>query len=77
LLRKYEYQYQQRLRHESVEEEYENRTGKKLRRREDTQDHWHCPFFRYCWDSGMNRLPTMEDYPECKPRAREGESSVF
>jgi hypothetical protein len=30
------------------------------------QDHWHCPFFKYCWDSVMKRLPTLEDCPECK-----------
>jgi hypothetical protein len=53
LLRKYQYQYQQRLQRETEEEEYERRTGKRLRKREDIRDHWHCPFFRYCWDSGM------------------------
>jgi hypothetical protein len=77
LLRKYEYQYQQRLRRESEDEEYEHRTGKRLRKHEDARDHWYCPFFRYCWDSGMNRLPTIKDCPECgsmKPEARE---SIF
>jgi hypothetical protein len=54
LLKKYEYQYQQRLWRESEEEEYERRTGKRLKRHEDARDHWHCPFFRYCWDSGMS-----------------------
>jgi hypothetical protein len=48
LLKKYEYQYQQRLQRESEEEEYERRTGKSLKKREDTRDHWHCPFFKYC-----------------------------
>jgi hypothetical protein len=66
LLRKYEYQYQQRLQCENEEEEYERRTGKCLRKQEDMRDHWHCPFFKYCWDSGMKRLPTLEDCPECK-----------
>jgi hypothetical protein len=60
LLKKYEYQYQQRLQCESEEEEYEHRTGKSLKKREDTRDHWHCPFFKYCWDSGMSRLPTTK-----------------
>jgi hypothetical protein len=54
LLKKYECQYQQHLRHESEEEEYERRTGKSLKKREDTRDHWHCPFFKYCWDFGMS-----------------------
>jgi hypothetical protein len=53
LLRKYEYQYQQHLQRETEEKEYERRTGKHLRKQEDTRDHWHCLFFKYCWDSGM------------------------
>jgi hypothetical protein len=62
LLKKYE-----RLQRESEEEEYERRTGKRLKRHEDARDHWHCLFFRYCWDSGMSRLPTTRDCPECGP----------
>ncbi|PVH63658.1 hypothetical protein PAHAL_2G078700 [Panicum hallii] len=77
LLRKYEYQYQQRLHRESEEEEYERRTGKCLRKHEDARDHWHCPFFRYCWDSGMSRLPTIKDCPECGPSRPEARDSIF
>ncbi|PUZ69823.1 hypothetical protein GQ55_2G145500 [Panicum hallii var. hallii] len=78
LLRKYQYQYQQRLQHETEEEEYERRTGKRLRRREDTRGHWNCPFFMYCWDSGMKRLPTLEDCPECNSQKKDTRSaSVF
>jgi hypothetical protein len=78
LLRKYQYQYQQHLQHETEEEEYERRTGKRLRKREDTQDHWHCPFFKYCWDSSMKRLPTLEDCPECNSQKQDTRSaSVF
>jgi hypothetical protein len=78
LLKKYEYQYQQHLQHESEEEEYERRTGKSLMKREDTRDHWHCPFFKYCWDSGMSRLPTTKDCPECGSQKRDAEGvSVF
>ncbi|PUZ57943.1 hypothetical protein GQ55_5G470400 [Panicum hallii var. hallii] len=78
LLRKYEYQYQQRLQRETEEEEYERHTGKRLRKQEDTRDHWHCPFFKYCWDSGMKRLPTLEDCPECKSQKQDARSaSVF
>jgi hypothetical protein len=39
LLKKYEYQYQQRLHRESEDEEYERRTGKSLKKRGDTRDH--------------------------------------
>jgi hypothetical protein len=39
LLKKYEYQYQQRRQYESKDEEYERRTGKSLKRREDSCDH--------------------------------------
>ncbi|PUZ75648.1 hypothetical protein GQ55_1G206300 [Panicum hallii var. hallii] len=78
LLRKYQYQYQQRLQRETEEEEYEQRTGKRLRRREDTRDHWHCPFFKYCWNSGMKRLPTLEDCPECNSQKQNTRSdSIF
>jgi hypothetical protein len=42
LLKKYEYQYQQRLWRESKEEEYERHTGKRLKKHEDARDHWHC-----------------------------------
>jgi hypothetical protein len=42
------------------------------------RDHWHCPFFKYCWDSGMKRLPTLEDCPECKSQKQDARSaSVF
>jgi hypothetical protein len=78
LLKKYEYQYQQRLQRESEEEEYERRTGKSLKKQEDTRDHWHCPFFKYCWDFGMSRLPTTKDCPECGSRKRDAEGvTVF
>jgi hypothetical protein len=78
LLRKYEYQYQQHLRQESKEEEHKRRTRKRLKKHEDARDHWHCPFFRYCWDSGMGRLPTTRDYLECGPRRPDAEGvSLF
>jgi hypothetical protein len=77
LLRKYEYQYQQHIQRESEEEEYEHRTGKHLRKHEDAGDHWHCPFFTYCWDSGMSQLPTIRDWPECGPMKPDARGSVF
>jgi hypothetical protein len=78
LLKKYECQYQQHLRRELEEEEYERHTGRRLKKQEDARDHWHCPFFRYCWDSGMSRLPTTKDCPECGPRKQDAEGvSVF
>jgi hypothetical protein len=78
LLKKYEYQYQQLLQHESEDEEYERRTGKSLKKHSGTHDHWHCPFFKYCWDSGMSRMPTVKDCPECISRKGDAEGvSVF
>jgi hypothetical protein len=68
LLKKYEYQYRQCRQYESEDKEYEHRTGKSLKRREDTRDHWHCPFFKYCWNSGMSRLPTINNCSECGPQ---------
>jgi hypothetical protein len=68
LLKKYEYQYRQRCQYKSEDEEYEHRTVKSLKRREDTHDHWHCPFFKYCWNFGMSRLPTINNCSECEPR---------
>ena len=67
-----------RRRYQSEEQEYEYRTGRTLGRRQAIRDHWHCPFFTYCWNSSMSRLPTIDDYLECRPRARQSaESSVF
>jgi hypothetical protein len=49
-----------------------------LRKHENAHDHWYCPFFRYCWDSGMSRLPTTRDCPECRPVKPDAEGvSVF
>jgi hypothetical protein len=39
LLKKYECQYRQHLQYESEDEEYGHRTGKSLKKREDTHDH--------------------------------------
>ena len=61
LLEKYEYQHKLRRRYQSEEEEYECRTGRTLGRRQAVRDHWHCLFFRYCWNYGMSRLPTIDD----------------
>jgi hypothetical protein len=67
LLKKYEYQYWQHRQYKSEDEEYEHRTRKSLKKREDSRDHWHCPFFKHCWNSGMSRLPTVNNCPECGP----------
>jgi len=37
-----------------------------LGRRQAIRDQWHCPFFKYCWNSGISRLPTIDDYLECR-----------
>jgi hypothetical protein len=78
LLKKYDYQYRQCRQYELENEEYEHRTGKSLKRREDMHDHWHCPFFKYCWNSRMSRLPTINNCPECRPRKHDAKGvSVF
>jgi hypothetical protein len=78
LLNKYEYQYRQRRQYELEDEEYEHRTGKSLKKREDSRDHWHCPFFKHYWNSGMSRLPTVDNCPECVPQKHDPRKvSVF
>jgi predicted Zn-ribbon and HTH transcriptional regulator len=67
-LKKYEYQYRQRRQYESEDVEDEHRMGKSLKRREDSRDHWHCSFFKHCWNSGMSQLPIVSNCPECRPR---------
>jgi hypothetical protein len=54
LLKKYEHQYQQRHQYKLEDEEYEHRTGKSLKKREDSCDHWHYPFFKHCWNSDIS-----------------------
>jgi hypothetical protein len=78
LLKKYEYQYRQLLQYESEGEEYEHHTGKSLMKCEDTHDHWHYPFFKFCWDSAMSRLPSVNDCLECRSRKRDAKGiSMF
>jgi hypothetical protein len=78
LLKKYEYQYRQRRQYKSEDEEYEHRSGKSLKKREDSRDHWHCPFFKHCWNSDMSRLPTVNNCPESEPRKHDPRKvSVF
>jgi hypothetical protein len=40
--------------------------------------HWDCPFFKHCWDSGMSRLPTIDNCPECRQKRKDTcDVSVF
>jgi hypothetical protein len=49
-----------------------------LKRREESRDHWHCPFFMYCWNSSMSRLPTINNCPDCGPQKHDARGvSVF
>ena len=60
------------------DERYEHRTKEKSEEQEDTDKHWNCPFFKYCWNSGMSRLPTIGNCPECgQQKDDDGEVSVF
>jgi hypothetical protein len=54
--------------YESEDEEYEHRTRKSLKKHEDSRDHWHCPFFKHCWNFSISRLSTVNNCPECWPR---------
>ncbi|KAK1646488.1 hypothetical protein QYE76_064293 [Lolium multiflorum] len=57
---------------------YERNARGRSREQDDVDKHWDCPFFKHCWDSGMSRLPTIENCPECKQqRRRTNEVSVF
>ncbi|KAK1681716.1 hypothetical protein QYE76_042564 [Lolium multiflorum] len=94
LLNKYEQQYDRRRRYDEDDdryrrsdadnrkyrrhEGYERHARGRSREREDVDRHWNCPFFKHCWDSGMSRLPTIENCPECKQKRRgTNEVSVF
>ncbi|KAK1694671.1 hypothetical protein QYE76_011368 [Lolium multiflorum] len=59
------------------EEEHERRATDKSREQDDNARHWDCPFFRH-WDSGMSRLPTIGNCPECNQKKKEAANvSVF
>jgi hypothetical protein len=65
-------------RHDRDNEGRERRAKERSREQEDMDRHWDCPFFKHCWDSGMSRLPTIDNYPECRRRKEDaGEVSVF
>ncbi|KAK1607799.1 hypothetical protein QYE76_031472 [Lolium multiflorum] len=55
---------------------YERRASERSREQDNVDRHWDCPFFKHCWDSGMSRLPTIENCPECKQQGRRGASEV-
>ncbi|KAK1683694.1 hypothetical protein QYE76_044542 [Lolium multiflorum] len=60
------------------DDEYERHPRGRSREQDNMDKHWNCPFFKHCWDSGMSRLPTIENCPECKQqRRRTNEVSVF
>ncbi|KAK1616005.1 hypothetical protein QYE76_021522 [Lolium multiflorum] len=60
------------------EEEHERCATETSREQDDNARHWDCPFFRHCWDSGMSRLPTIGNCPECNKKKKEAANvSVF
>ncbi|KAK1630978.1 hypothetical protein QYE76_005293 [Lolium multiflorum] len=59
------------------EEEHERCAKGKAREQDDEDRHWDCPFFRHCWDSGMSRLPTIGNCPECNRKKEAANVSVF
>ncbi|KAK1604956.1 hypothetical protein QYE76_028629 [Lolium multiflorum] len=65
-------------RHDRDEERYERHAKDKTREQDDVDKHWDCPFFKHCWDSGMSRLPTIGNCPECRQKKKStGDVSVF
>ncbi|KAK1628906.1 hypothetical protein QYE76_003221 [Lolium multiflorum] len=64
--------------HDGNDDGYERRARGRSREQDNVDKHWNCPVFKHCWDSGMSRLPTIENCPECKQRRRRtNEVSVF
>ncbi|KAK1616779.1 hypothetical protein QYE76_022296 [Lolium multiflorum] len=64
--------------HDRNNDGYERHARGRSREQDNMDKHWNCPFFKHCWDSGMSRLPTIENCPECKhQRRRANEVSVF
>ncbi|KAK1662329.1 hypothetical protein QYE76_050488 [Lolium multiflorum] len=64
--------------HDRNNDGYERHARGRSREQDDMDRHWDCPFFKHCWDSGMSRLPTIENCPECRQqRRRTNEVSVF
>ncbi|KAK1643699.1 hypothetical protein QYE76_061504 [Lolium multiflorum] len=57
-------------RYDRDDEGYEHRAKGKSREQEDMDRHWDCPFFKHCWDSGMSRLPTIDNCPECRQQKK-------
>ncbi|KAK1631327.1 hypothetical protein QYE76_005642 [Lolium multiflorum] len=65
-----------RRRHDRDEERYERHAKEKSREQDDVDRD--CPFFRHCWDSGMSRLLTIGNCPECKQKKKDAANvSVF
>src|SRR5215213_4619491 len=58
-------------RHDHNEEEHGHLATEKPGEQDDNARHWDCPFFRFCWDSGMSRLPTVGNCPECNRKKKE------
>ncbi|KAK1649329.1 hypothetical protein QYE76_067134 [Lolium multiflorum] len=57
---------------------YERRARGRSEEQYNMDEHWNCPFFRHCWDSGMSRLPTIGNCPRCtQQRGRTNRVAVF
>ncbi|KAK1614119.1 hypothetical protein QYE76_019636 [Lolium multiflorum] len=64
--------------HDRNDDGYERRARGRSKEQDNVDKHWNCPFFKHCWDSGMSRLPTIENCPECRQHRRmASEVSVF
>ncbi|KAK1680838.1 hypothetical protein QYE76_041686 [Lolium multiflorum] len=62
-------------RYDRDNDRYDRHARGRSREQEDMDRHWDCPFFK---DSGMSRLPTIENCPECRQQKKgANEVSVF
>ena len=65
-------------RRDQDDERSERRAKGKSKEQGDIDRHWDCPFFKHCWNSGMIRLPTVDNCPECSQQKKDkSEGSVF
>ena len=63
LLNKWQRQKEKDYQHWLKDQAYQHQLKQERFEREQAELHWHCPFFRHCWNEGL-KLPTRHDCPE-------------
>jgi len=64
LLNKWQWQKKKDYQRWLEEKKYQRQQEEERYEREQAESHWHCLFFRHCWNEGL-RLPTRNNCPEC------------